>query len=400
MKKLLCLLCALVLLCGCAASGGTTELTRSLSPSVSLGQTPEEFAAWQTDFALRLFLREAKEGKNVLISPLSVYMALALAESGANGQTLTEMEALLGGDPERLNAAVGAYLDSLSPDGPLSIANSVWVRNTDDLAVRQDYLQKAVDYFDAEVFKASFDDTTVRDINGWVSKNTDGTIEKIIESISPDDLLYLINTLLFDAEWAEQYTKAQQKDGIFHASTGVDRTVTMMFSSESIYLEDGGAQGFIKPYKGNYAFAALLPPEGMTPEQYIATLTGEKLTAILKNAKQDALVNATLPKFSYDYSTELSEVLKAGGMPTAFDPTAADFSGIADGLYIAEVLHKTHITVDACGTKAGAATSIALRATGMPTEVHTVTLDRPFVYLIIDTANTIPLFIGTVNDIP
>ena len=399
MKRIVCILCALcLLLSGCTAAFHSTELTRSLAPSGRIGDTPEEFAAWQSDFALRLFTREAKPGTNVLISPLSVYMALALAADGAGGQTLAEMEALLGGDIAQIKAAVAAYLGSLTEDDALSVANSVWLHDGDQ-TVKQDYLQSAVDHFDASIFKAPFDDTTVSDINAWISEKTDGTVRKMLDGISPDTLLYLINALLFDAEWTEAYGERQQHDGVFRAANGESRTVTMMHSSESTYLRDGGTTGFLKYYKGHYAFAALLPPEGVSPEQYIATLSSEKLTAILEGAVTDAIVNATLPKFSVDYGTELSEVLRDGGIPTAFTP-AADFSGIADGLLISRVLHKAHITVDAHGTKAGAATVVDLRATGMPTGgIYTVTLDRPFVYLIVDTSSHTPLFIGTLNDI-
>lgn len=414
MKRLSALLCMLtLLLCGCqgtyhspsetdSTTGATVASTQVTTASTQAPPT-EEFAAWQTDFALRLFIHKAKEGENVLISPLSVYTALALAANGAEGQTLSEMEALLGGDLDTLNAAIAAYLSHLSGGKTLSIANAVWLRDDERLAVRPEYLQSAVDYFGADVFKAPFDATTVSDINHWVSENTDGTIKKALDRLEKDDLICLINALSFDAEWSTAYTGEQQQDAVFHAANGTDRTVTMMYSEESTYLKDGGTVGFIKPYTDGYAFAALLPPEGTTPERYIATLTGEKLKTIL-NSAEDATVYAALPQFSVNYSTELSEVLKALGIPSAFG-VQADFSAMAtagnENLRIGRILHNTHITVDSDGVKASGSTVIVMPPGAAPgiSKSYTVTLDRPFVYLIIDTANNIPLFIGTVNDI-
>ena len=176
----------------------------------------------------------------------------------------------------------------------------------------------------------------------------------------------------------------------------------MMYSNESLYLDDGKATGFLKPYKNGYSFAALLPNEGVALDDYIASLTGEGFLTTVKNAKEDP-VEAAMPKFSYDYGIEMSDALKALGMTVPFDAELADFSGLghsSDGnIYISCVLHKAYIAVDEKGTKAGAATAIEAPAAGDWEDRRRVILDRPFVYAIIDNTAGLPIFIGAVTDI-
>ena len=219
-------------------------------------------------------------------------------------------------------------------------------------------------------------------------------------------MLFLINALAFDGKWQTPYEPEQVTDGTFTAADGSERAVTMMQSSETEYLDDGQATGFIKYYKeGGYAFAALLPNEGVSIDSCIASLTGAGLRETLQNAEQTQ-VNATLPKFSADYSAELSGSLKALGVTDAFDGDRADFSAMGQSgegrLFISRVLHKTHIELDEQGTSAAAATAVEMNATACaPAEQpKSVVLNRPFVYMILDTNTMLPVFFGAVYDIP
>ena len=217
--------------------------------------------------------------------------------------------------------------------------------------------------------------------------------------------MYLVNALAFEAEWMSIYKNNQVREGIFTTESGEEQSVDMMYSGEHVYLEDDNAKGFIKYYKGRkYAFAAILPDEGITVSEYINTLDGEGLYSLLSNA-ESATVRAAIPKFETEYSTEMAEVLCKMGMPTAFDPDRADFSGIGNyssgNIFINRVIHKTHIRVDERGTKAGAVTVIEMgkNSAADPGEIKTVYLDRPFVYMLIDCENNIPLFIGTTMNV-
>lgn len=209
----------------------------------------------------------------------------------------------------------------------------------------------------------------------------------------------MINALSFDAEWENVYEKTDIRAGIFHTANGAEQSVEMMCSTEYGYIDDGRATGFIKPYKGNhYSFAALLPNEDISLDAYISSLNGDSFVKSIENAKANReAVWSTMPKFSYDTELELREALSAMGMAAVFDSQKADFSKISeDDLYVNQVLHKTHISVDELGTKAGAVTAeIMLGAAFIE---NTVTLDRPFLYAIIDNATNLPVFMGTVTN--
>ena len=394
---------------GCAIEVQAADLMEGINAQKVSGKAADDrFINAQAELAVKLFKAsvEKSENESVLISPLSIQLALAMTANGANGQTKEEMEKLLGGDIplEELNEYLYTYINSLPSENKykLEVANSIWFRDDKDrFTVEKDFLQTNADYFAAQAYKEPFDQQTVDDINNWVSNHTDGMIEKIIDKILPDEVLHLINAVAFDAEWETPYEKNNVNDGIFHSLLGDERKVKMMYSDEYKYIGDENATGFIRDYKdGKYAFAALLPNEGVDLYDYIASLTGEGLKKTLDNAEAEA-VNAAIPKFSYDYSLLMNEILAGLGMPTAFDADNADFHRIAmdDDIYIGSVLHKTFISVDEKGTKAAAITDIAMydKAAAMPE--REVILDRPFVYMIIDNSTNLPIFIGTVTDI-
>ncbi len=219
-------------------------------------------------------------------------------------------------------------------------------------------------------------------------------------------MLYLINALSFDAEWADPYIEQACAEDLFTCEGGDTINAVFMHSQEHQYLESEHATGFLKYYhNADYAFAALLPEEDMTVSEYADTLTGETLLELLRQP-QDIPVNVSLPKFETECSTELSDVLKSMGMTDAFDSSAADLSGMGssqDGpLYISKVLHKTFLTLDEQGTKAGAATAVEIESgssAGDPQEQKEVILNRPFLYLIIDCTANLPLFIGTADTV-
>lgn len=356
-----------------------------------------------TDFAIRLFKQTNEDGKNTLISPLSVLCALAMTANGAEGETREQMEAVLGMSVEELNLYLYSYINSL-PQGEkykLSVANSIWFTDDDRFTVNQDFLQTNADYYGADIYKTPFDKQTLKDINNWVKNETDNMIPKVLEDIPDAAIMYLINALAFEAEWTEIYEKNQVRDKTFTKEDGTKQDVELMYSTEGKYIEDENATGFIKYYKERkYAFVALLPNEGVTVSEYINSLDGESLAAMLANAESRS-VETAIPKFESEYDTEMSGVLEAMGMSNAFNVTFANFSGIGDstegGIYISKVIHKTYIQVGEKGTKAGAVTAIEMNdgSAGPPDEVKQVYLDRPFVYMLIDCETNIPFFIGT-----
>ena len=414
------LLAATLLLCvaGCvsAKASGTTDLTEGLtaSGSVSGRQSDAEFISSVADFSVDLFkesiAERIMEGKNALVSPLSVMLAFAMTANGADGETLSQMEKLIGGNIplDMLNEYLYSYANSLPNDdkSKMSIANSIWFRGDENrLQVEPEFLQKNADYYDAAAYRAPFDQQTVKDINDWVKANTDGLIESILDEISADAMLYLINAIVFDAEWQNMYNEFSVRKDVFIGFAGITNSVDFMYSTEYGYLDDGMVTGFIKPYMGDgYSFAALLPNEGIPIETYIESLTGERLLNTINNVQREMMVHASMPKFEYDYEMKMNDALIALGMPDAFNPDAADFNKMGKSsdanLFIARVLHKTYISVNENGTKAGAATIVEMRDGGTGArDYETVHLNRPFVYAIIDNATNLPVFIGTLMTI-
>jgi len=405
----LLLVCAMAVnLTGCTMEVQAKDLMEGITPNnVNTLDDLSSQNADVTDFAIRLFKVSEESGKNTLISPLSVLCALAMTANGAEEETLQQIETVLGITTEDLNLYLYSYMKNL-PQGDkykLSLANSIWFTEDERFTVNQDFLQANADYYGADIYKAPFNEQTKKDINNWVKQNTDEMIPEILDRVPVDAIMYLVNALAFEAEWSAIYEKNQVREGVFTKEDNTKQNVDFMYGSEGTYLEDENAAGFMKYYKGGkYAFVAMLPDEGVSVSDYIASLTGESVNALLTNP-QHTTVYTAIPKFETEYSVEMSEILKNMGMPKAFDPNNAEFEGLgtssAGNIFISRVLHKTFISVGEKGTKAGAATVVEMAdgAAAEPQEPKEVYLDRPFVYMLIDCENNIPFFIGTMMDV-
>lgn len=449
-KKLICLFlaAAMLALCACTAAekpqNGSTaapdstpqnaaentpsgrgarlrKLSEGVTPASMRGRSADPaFSAAQADFALGLFKNGLTRGENSLVSPLSVLLALAMTANGADGETLAEMERTLGGlSIDELNEYLYTYMNALvsNENAKVNIANSIWYRADEgefDPAVdceplftpNAEFLAKNAAVYDAEIFSGVFDGELLDALNDWVKEHTDGMIERILDEIDPLSVMYLVNTLLFDAKWDEPYYERNVDTGVFTSIGGERREVEMMHGTEHTFYRGANCTGFAKYYLNSpYAFVALLPDEGVDLYDFINRLTGEELLSMLQNPEQQCAVLTAMPKFSFDYSVELSNALSAMGMASAFNPDAADFSRMGElaqelPLYIGEVIHKTHIEVGELGTRAGAATLVDMRVgSAFNTEIREVTLDRPFVFMIMDMNTNTPLFIGVVTSV-
>ena len=444
------------------AEGRSVDLLAGLTAGDVQTAAPDAaFCAAQAKFSANLFRQvaadETDKNKNLLVSPLSVSLALGMTMNGAKGETLAEMEKVLGDKltADELNQFYAAWAKTLqeakeiqyyksdlsyngdeendaiadiykyvtnerygwaTPDSsnlvteqsvPISIADAIWVRSDPRMiSVPQAFLQKASDYYGAGAFKAPFDQSTVDDINAWVSEKTHEMIPAVIDKLEPDDVMVLVNALTFECLWQTTYASYEVGNGTFTAANGETREVKMMRGEESGYLDDGKATGFVKAYKDDrYSFAAVLPNEGISIDEYIAELDGEALTKLLAS-KDSSKVRSTMPKFSFRYDVMLKNTLAALGMPTAFNlgETDADFTGLNEvpdaGTAIGQVIHKTFIDVSETGTKAAAVTAVVMaNATAVEDRPKEVVLDRPFIFMILDNQTNLPLFIGAVKDI-
>lgn len=362
-----------------------------------------------SEFSLRLFEENMKvwgeAETNILISPTSIITALGMTSFGAKGDTLSQMEDVFGVKRGYLTQHNLKFRDNDSEE--LKLANSIWFTNDERLTVEDAFLQFNDEFYGADVFETAFNAATCDSINDWVEKNTDGMIKDILDEIPADAVMYLINALVFEAEWADKYDETQIRENMkFTTNKGETQSVDMMHSEEYLYLADEDAKGFMKYYKGaKYAFATLLPNEGVTLADYVKNLSGQHLQEVLANPYTGGMVNAYLPKFSYEYNVEMSDLLENMGMTDAFNAAKADFSLMATStrgnIYLDRVIHKTYIEVSPVGTKAGAATVVEAVDECAPVydEVFEVRLDRPFLYMIIDLENNMPVFIGAVNSV-
>ena len=297
----LLLICSIAVnLTGCSTKVQAKDLMEGITPNAV---TPLEDLTSQsatvTDFAVRLFQASEKSGENTLISPLSVLCALSMTANGAENETLQQMETVLGMTTRELNLYLYSYMQSL-PQGEkykLSLANSIWFTEDESFTVNPDFLQTNADYYGASIYKTPFDDHTCKDINNWVKEKTDGMIPNILDRIPDSAVMYLVNALAFDAQWQTLYNEKQIRDGEFTKEDGTKQNASFMYSSENIYLEDENATGFMKLYKGGkYAFVAMLPNEGVSVSDYVASLDGAAMNTTLSNP-QYTEVKTAIPKF-------------------------------------------------------------------------------------------------------
>ena len=362
----------------------------------------------QWRLAMELFKSSNKTSDgNVLISPLSIQLALAMTANGAEGETKSQMERLLGGEYtiDELNAYLKTYVSNLPNEksSKLNVANSIWFRKN-NFVPNQLFLQTNKDYYDASIYSAPFDKTTLADINNWVNTNTDGMIKEMLNQIDESSLMYLINAIAFDAEWDEKYSEDSIHKDLFTMENGISCEAEFMWSTEYAYYELDNAVGFKKDYKnGKYSFVALLPNVGVSVNELVDLLSYEEIINMLNNPDYSRDVMAKMPKFSYEYSLKMNDVLSLLGMERAFDESEAEFDriGQADGnIFIGSVLHKTFISVDEAGTKAGAATIVEVKEECESTRKEIeIVLDRPFMYMIIDNETLLPVFIGTLTSV-
>ncbi|MBP5354454.1 MAG: serpin family protein [Lachnospiraceae bacterium] len=376
-----------------AGSSGSAPATKTMG--VDMRMAYEEFA-------YKLFA-QLPEGKTRMISPFSIYVALSMLANGAEGETLAQLDELLGLTAEERNAYLAAWIADLTKGGDgattFSNADSLWIYDAMESGVPKEFLDICAQYYRAAVYSTPMDDSTVADINAWVKAKTMDMIDELIDSLPANTAMVLMNAIALDAAWEDEFDKADtKKDCTFTRSDGTTEKVDMMYALQEYgYMENDLAIGFSKKYKGfEFTFMALLPREGVTLHELLTSLTPQFVHG-LRNSSTRYLdkVHIAMPKYEQEYSLNLNDILKNLGMTDAFDGGKADFHRLMTGpdVWVDSVSHKTHIKVDEKGTQAEAATDVIMSYRGIVKEYY-VTLDRPFVYMILDS-DGLPIFIGT-----
>jgi len=360
------------------------------------------------NFSWELFLESSRNDDNILISPASVYLALGMAYNGADSttkQAIAEALRAKGISIEEFNTSCRDYISILNTKGDkteLSIANAIWYR--DGFRPDKDFLQKNADYFGAGAKALDFNSPkAVETINGWVREQTRNTIDKIIDQIDADVVMYLMNAVYFKSDWMEPFSASDTGKAFFYSDNGKVEAQFMNKTGSMNYIDKDGVKGIVLPYdNGRFNFFAIMPQEGTDIRKFIEELDGEKIFTYLMSIKTDR-VQLALPKFETRFEDSLKDELTRMGMGVAFDSNSADFSLMNEdhekNLFISEVKHKTYCRVDEKGTEAAAVTSIEMELTSalMPPEIR-ILFDRPFVYGIVDSVTQAPLFLGLMRN--
>lgn len=402
------LLCAIFDQLPISQPGAVRELTQWLTkpqtdPWAPWTASPDEEArAAVLSFCTELTRRSLTTEKNEVFSPVSVLYALGMTANGAKGETLSQLEDAFGVSLDRLNEYLrvcGQRLNVDTETNKVHLADSIWINENSGFTCAPEYLQTLVDFYNAQAFSGAFDQRLCDRLNEWISENTYGMIPRMLDTADPDAALYLVNTLALKLRWSDKYYTTFP--GVFTTASGAQQDCRMIPGSEHWYLHDEDTVGFIKAYDCGYRFVALLPGEGISVQDYLAELSGDKLQNLLDTAETDCRVVSRTPEFSADSSFQLTAPLRELGVTDLFDPSAADLSGIGgDGLFVSGVMQKAHLKLDKDGTEAAAATIIPVAGTAAPPEKrYEVTLDRPFVYIILDDLSDLPLFVGVTTSV-
>ncbi|MGF7216589.1 serpin B [Spirosoma lacussanchae] len=386
---------------------GCTDSTLAPDTQNQTGQlkVPAAFAdqtnRFAFDFAKRVSLKEGT-ATNTFVSPLSLHMALGMILNGANGQTAQEIQKTLNLDAQTLSEANATYqnlmenLPTVDPKVTLALANSVWSRNT--FPVEPSFQNLLKQSFRAEAQVEDFTSpATVGKINGWASQKTNGRIPKVIDQISDQDVLFLMNALYFKGDWKTEFKPDQTIDAPFTLASGGQRTVRMMRLNTNLRRAFKPTYtAFELPYgAGNYAMTVLLPSQNTSADALIQSLNGASWTS-LQSELTSGTIDIGLPKFTLSYEIKLNDVLTGMGMPTAFTDRA-DFTKINanGGLLLSFVKQNTFVAVDEKGTEAAAVTTGGISVTSAPLSYL---CDRPFVFVIHEKTSGTVLFVGKIAD--
>jgi len=392
------LLITMMILTACSNEGGSTDVSAASKVTV----TNEDVG-----FSLLKSVEADQEG-NILISPTSVLIAMLMVYNGTDGETKAEIEEALqidGLTEKEINEATKVLNEALQRNDDkieVTLSNSLWLN--DNFTFKDEFAKNMDDYFDAEIAEIDINDDASADrINGWVKKETNGLIEKLVDKpLSSDLIAYLINALYFNGTWTYEFDKNLTVDDTFFTDDGEIEMPFMSLNEELDYFETEDLQAVKLPYgEGEMSMQLFLPKENQSLDELVNDMT----TKTWQNwqtefTEEEGFVS--LPKFKLEYETLLNEPLQQLGIEQAFIGSEANFSPMVETtmpLFISEVKQKTAIKVDESGTEAAAATSVGIEMTSAPLEdepFHMI-VNRPFMYAIYDENAEHILFIGVMK---
>lgn len=392
---------ALVVLSGCSKENSTTP--RDPKP-VNLTEKNRQVITLSNAFGINLFRETAQASPgNLMLSPLSATSALSMLINGCEAETYNQIRDMIGYQDlsiEEINEtyqSLSKQLLNLDPEINLALANAVWYRQ--GFEVKSPFLERLQNAYDARTAALDFSSpSAITTINGWASDNTNGKIDKVLEEIDPDAVMFLMNALYFKGTWTYKFDKSQTGPVAFKPENGSAVDVEMMKGNFPFKTFSNNSCTAIEMNYGRQNFAMdIIIPNG-TLSDYISGFTEESwqtVTAGLDAITSPEKLEITIPKFKFEYEKYLNDELKALGMTDAFNPVLANLSGISDAdIYVSFVKQNTFVDMNEEGTEAAAVTTIGIVETSMPMPV---VVDKPFIFAIRERQSNTLLFIGKVE---
>jgi len=407
MKKLIIALTAVTMFFySCEKEADETRLP--LKQLTLTSEAPQAINS-SNEFGIELFNKAAlTEEGNIMLSPLSASTALSMLLNGCSGETYSQLQAALKYPADLtlagINKAYQSLVDQLltaDPKVKLSLANAIFYRT--GFSVKPDFLSVMSTDYEADVEGLNFGlPSALTTINKWASDNTAGKIPKVLDEISEQAVMFIMNALYFKGDWSYQFDKAQTQDRPFTSDSGIEHSVSTMRSEVGTRLTSGtGYRAAEMPYgRTNFTMIVIVPDSKLVDfHQNLTNGLWQELTSSLDSQDEFTEKIVQMPKFKFSYEKYLNDQLKSMGMTDAFDPMEADLSGITDeSVFVSFVKQNTFVEVDEEGTEAAAVTTIGIELASIPPQAQEFIVDKPFIFVIRErTTNTI-LFIGRVSN--
>jgi serpin B len=343
--------------------------------------------------------QHAEEGVNLLISPTSISIALAMTYNGAESATKDAMAEVLhkqGYTDKQINETYQALIENLKnsdPDVIFEIANAIWYKS--GFPVKEDFLNINQMYYSSDARQADFSDpATVDKMNGWIEDHTNGLIQDMLDKIPPDAVMYLINALYFKGEWTRSFNEENTYSGNFYRKDGTLSSASYMKLKDTFnFYQDEQVKVLELPYGNkNHSMVIILPNDGMPVQPLVESMDTAQWNEWYENMRPTE-VEVHIPKFKFGYKALLNGPLQDMGMGIAFS-TGANFRRIADAnLAISRVIHQTFIETNEQGTEAAAATIVEMCYTSLPS-YEVFQADQPFIFAIRENNTGALVFLG------
>jgi serpin B len=375
--------------------------------NIELTAKSAEVIAYGNEFGIDLFTKVALvENENFMLSPLSAGAALTMLLNGCDGNTWDQLRETLKypenmtiGEINEVYKSLVAQLLVADPKVKLALANAIFYRQ--GFSVKNPFLTTMDTDYDAEIAGLDFSlPSALTTINRWASDNTNGKIPKVLDEISPDAVMFIMNALYFKGDWSYRFDKDLTSDRPFYTDGSNSINVSTMKGDVGSKVYNGtGYRAIEMPYgQTNFTMIVVVPQEPL--RDFNAAFSAENwnaITSAFDAADKYSELTVCMPRFKFSYEKKLNDQLKAMGMIDAFIPELADLSGISDAsIFVSFVKQNTFVEVNEEGTEAAAVTTIGIELTSFPPQPQEFVIDKPFIFAIRERTTNTLLFIGQV----